>query len=178
MINRPKPGGYGCVDTGSGFFPGAIKLLTRSAYDHAFVVLDDDGTILEAEPNGARIGHLSEYARREMIFSVDTVVGGQVSLADAITFAETLVGVPYGFSDILYLGMELTVGPERATRWLLNQVLDEHTMICSQLVAHFGAHFMADWNCGQKYDQLVTPGMLASRIGGLRVPVRPVPSPA
>jgi len=165
MINRPKPGGYGCVDTGGGFLPNAIKALTHSPVDHAFMVLDDKGTILEAEPGGAKIGNLSEYAHREQVFSTDTVLNGTVKPAEMLAFASSLVGIPYGFTDILYLGLEL--GPGWRPKWLLNQVIDERTMICSQLVAHFGAHFGVNWNCGQKYDQLVTPAMLYNRaLGG------------
>lgn len=162
MINRPKVGGYGCVDTGSGFFSTAIKLLTRSPVSHAFMVLDDNGKILEAEPNGTRYGNWHEYAHREMVFSTDTVLSKTVDVGTMLAFADSLIGMPYGFSDILYLGMEL--GPGWRPQWLLNQVIDERTMICSQEVAHFGAHFGVNWNCGQKYDQLVTPGMLLSRI--------------
>jgi len=169
MINRPKTGGYGCVDTGTGFFSMAIKTLTRSPVSHAFIVLDSSsGTILEAEPNGARVGNLSEYAHREQVFSTDTVLQGTVTLKEMSDFAQSLVGTPYGFSDILYLGLELTVGPQHSPKWLLNQVIDERTMICSQLVAHFGAHFGINWNCGQKYDQLVTPALLFNRVLGAK----------
>lgn len=165
MINKPITGGYGCVDTGTGFFSTAIKILTRSSVSHAFLVLNaESGDILEAEPNGTRKGNwMKEYSNRELIFSKDTVLSKDVSLSQMMAFADSLVGIPYGFTDIVYLGMELTLGIEHTPNWLFQQVLDERTMICSQEVAHFGAHFGLNWNCGQRYDQLVTPGMLASR---------------
>jgi hypothetical protein len=167
MINRPLTGGYGCVDTGTGFFSTAIKMLTHSPVSHAFIVLNSKtGDILEAEPNGTKVGNLSEYVHRELVFSTDTVLSDKVSMIQMVAFAKSLVGTPYGFSDILYLGMELTLGPERSPKWLLNQVIDESSMICSQEVAHFGAHFGVNWNCGQKYDQLVTPAMLFNRAIG------------
>jgi len=161
MINKPLTGGYGCVDTGSNFFSQAIKVLTRSNYSHAFIVLDaDSGEILEAEPEGARISNLSEYAHRELIFSKDAVKPSDA--AEIMIEAEKLKGTPYGFTDILYLGLEL--GPGWRPKWLLDQVLDERNMICSQMVAYFGHEFGTDWNCGQPDAQLVTPGMLAARI--------------
>lgn len=168
MINKPITGGYGCVDTGTGFFSAAIKTLTHSPVSHAFIVLNSEtGDILEAEPNGTRKGNwMEEYSHREIAFSKDTVLSKKVSLSQMLAFADSLVGMPYGFTDILFLGMELTIGLEHTPNWLFKQVIDEHTMICSQEVAHFGAHFGVNWNCGQKFDQLVTPGMLFNRAIG------------
>src|SRR5438309_338165 len=38
-----------------------------SRWDHAGIVIDADGTVVEAEPGGARIGHLSAYAGQPLL---------------------------------------------------------------------------------------------------------------
>jgi hypothetical protein len=172
-MNAPVSGGYGCVDIrggslGSAFMGSAIRLFTHSAYDHAFIILDAQaGTILEAQPEGSHIGNLSQYEGLEMIFSPDSVLGGNVGkLAMA---AEPFTGIPYGFLDIVYLGLSL--GVHWRPQWLLDRVLKSKDMICSQLVAQFGVKYGANsWKCGQADPQLVTPGMLALRAGSGRPP--------
>lgn len=166
MRATPLTGGYGCVDTG-GFFSQCIRTMTHSQYSHAFIVLDATvGTILEAEPKGARISNLTEYVDHKITFSDDAVKATPDQIKK---LSDRLVGTPYGFLDIAYLGIALTEGwtpsqrPPRGLNWLLDSVLDDKTMICSQMVAYFGACFKSNWNCGQPDDQLVTPGMLAVR---------------
>lgn len=162
----PVSGGYGCVDInggsiGSKIMGSMIRHFTHSEYDHCFVVLDAQaGTILEAQPEGSHLANIREYSGLPMVFSTDAVLGGNVGkLAQR---AGAYIGIPYGFLDIIYLGLEL--GPGWRPRWLLGQVLRQDRMICSQLVAAFGVACGArSWMCGQKYDQLVTPGMLAAR---------------
>jgi len=166
MSNKPLTGGYGCVDI-PGFVGWSIKKMTRSEYDHCFIVLDaKKGTILESQPNrmngrsGAHINNLSEYAGLPMVFSNDYISATQSVMMDEAL--DAFVGIRYGFPDIALLGIKL------ATHWqpkfLTDYILDEHRMICSQLVAQFGANFGKDWRCGQENPQLVTPGMLAARI--------------
>jgi hypothetical protein len=160
MTSRPLTGGYGCVDIKS-LFGTAIRHFTHSEYDHAFVILDaDNGTILEAQPKGSKLGNLSEYAGLPMIFSEDSCCPDKVSLAHMA--ASKYYNIPYGFLDIVYLGLELQPIPIKPA-WLLDAVLDEHNMICSQLVSQFAQEFNHNWRCGQQYAQLVTPGMLATR---------------
>ena len=161
IINTPINGGYGCVAT-KGFFATEIKLFTRSKYSHAFVILDAaSDLILEAGAHGAQITTaLYNYKRMDSIYSKDALLAGRT--ADLLDVANKFVGVPYGFLDIAYLGLEL--GPGWRPQWLLDAVLDENRMICSQLVASFGVMCGAkSWKCGQQYAQLVTPGMLAVR---------------
>jgi hypothetical protein len=164
MGNQPLTGGYGCVDISSPF-GYAIRKFTRSEYDHAFMILDaSDGTILEAQPKGARISNISEYSGMPMVFSDD-----QCSLLPSVlkAAAQHYVGIPYGFLDIMYLGLEITTRDHRpdgpVDDWLLKRVCDTRRMICSQLVAQFGKQFSTDWTCGAPDPQLVTPGMLAAR---------------
>ena len=137
-----------------------IQIFTRSRYNHAFVILDaEKGTILEAQPSGSRINNISEYAGCPMVFSPDVVLGGNL---DALAIAgEGFTGIPYGFLDILYIGLA-TLGFR--WKWLLNRVIHSPDEICSQLVAQFGVAYGAkSWQCGQADPQLVTPAMLAKR---------------
>lgn len=159
MSDTPLTGGYGVVDI-SGLFGFAIRHFTHSQYDHAFIVLDaKNQLILEAQPSGAKVSSLYKYRGLAMEFSTDSISAGTADLMKVAR--DSYVGVPYGFPDIAYLGLELQgIKP----RWLLDRVLSEKRMICSQLVAQFGQAFGTNWRCGQEYAQLVTPGMLASRI--------------
>jgi hypothetical protein len=155
----PQPGCYGVVDL-PGFFPWMIRLFTRSKYSHAFVYLGF-GLILEAQPNGSRISPLSRYDGLAMRFSEPAP--GYTPDPDAQTAQARWLGIPYGFADIGWLGIDLTTGWR--WRWLLDRVRDTRRMICSQLVAAWGAAHGADWSCGQAFAQEVTPGMLAARLG-------------
>lgn len=153
-------------------FGFAIRHFTHSKYDHAFVILDaDKGTILEAQPHGARVSNISEYKGLPMVFSKDSVFGSPPTVTPVVLNAladgaKQFIGKPYGFLDIVYLGMTLGVDPD-GDSWIckhvLPHVLDTAREICSQLVAAFGQLFHTDWRCGQRYTQLVTPGLLASR---------------
>jgi hypothetical protein len=159
-----KPGDYGVVRT-TGFVPWCIRLLTRSAYDHVFIVIGADGNgdydIVEAEPAGARYAKLSEYEGYDMLFNTgEPLTDAQ---RDAIVAeAHRLVGTPYGFLDIVRLGLMLTI--RRAPKWLTKRADAEQAIICSQLVAMCGRAAGVDWLCGQSTPAMVTPGMLATRI--------------
>ena len=76
------PGSYGVVRT-SGFVAWTIRKLTRSTYDHAFIVTGFDGTIIEAEPNGARIGQITEYDDVAGLTRTGVIPATGTSLADA-----------------------------------------------------------------------------------------------
>ena len=157
------PGSYVCVDIG-GFVGKCIKTLTRSDADHAFVILDTDGTIFESQPNkihghsGAHINNISEYAGMDMWQSDDHI---PLPPAELRLAADQYLGTRYGFLDILLLGVQTTL---HWTPWPLSKLVqDENRMICSQLVSHFGGQNGIDWTCGVTCDQYVTPGMLKAR---------------
>lgn len=158
-IGTPVSGGYGCVDIPT-FFGKLIRLFTHSPYSHAFVVLDAaSGQILEARPEGAQLRHLSEYQGLRQIYSTDYVLNGDVEALRRA--AEPFVGIPYGFLDIVYLGLA-NLGIR--WKWLLRQVRRQDRMICSQLVAEFGYRAgQPGWCCGQSEPQLVEPSELAAR---------------
>jgi hypothetical protein len=158
MSTTPLTGGYACVDT-SGQWGLAVRFFTRSIYDHCFIIINAElGVILEADPGGARLSVLDRYKGCKIACSTDVIPAA--SPRSLILAAKKFVGIPYGFLDIAYLGLELNgIKP----KWLLHEVLRTDQMICSQLVAQFGADSGVDWRCGQADPQFVTPGMLAQR---------------
>jgi len=155
-------GDYVCVNikghTPWGWFIAqAIKHFTHSEYDHAFVIVGADGTIVEAKPTGAEVSNITEYAGMDMKFYTYPIPGKmRKAIADN---ARGFVGVKYGFLDIVYLG--LTANGLKF-KWLLKKVLREDRMICSQLVATSGVKAGTRlWLCGKADPQLVTPADLA-----------------
>lgn len=159
-----RPGDYGVVRT-TGFIAWCIRVLTRSAFDHAFIVIGADGNgdydIVEAEPSGARYAKLSEYADYTVLFNTGEPLT-DAQRAAIVNAAHDLVGTPYGFLDIVRLGLMLTI--RRAPKWLTERADAERAIICSQLVAMCGHTAGVDWLCGQSTTAMVTPGMLARRI--------------
>lgn len=158
------PGDYICVDIKIPFFKApwtwianwAIKKFTKSDYSHAFIVIDRVGTIVEAKPRGASYGNISEYSGMRMQTSTTVLTDEQ--RADIINAAKSFIGTPYGFMDIVYLGL-YTQGVNWT--WLLNKVRRLKNMICSELVAQSGDNAgVLAWRCGKPYAQEVTPGNL------------------
>ena len=161
-----RPGDYACVDTIypfwqlQDFIPSkAIQLFTHSKYCHTFVIVSEDGDIVEARPKGAAKSHISEYGNDPIIYSSTILTDEQRK--DIVSNSLSYIGTPYGFLDIAYLGL-YTQGIH--WNWLLQRVLNQHRMICSQLVATAGLNArtpVTEWLCGRPDPQLVTPGDLA-----------------
>jgi len=135
-----------------------IGLATWSKYSHVFVYVGDS-SVVEARPKGAGIAPLAEYLPSNIKWSGDVL--SDVQRQSVIDAAKSCVGTPYGFLDIIAIGLR-TVG--LPWRWVENRVLREDRMICSQLVAWCGGQAGLDWRCGRDYDQEVTPADLARRV--------------
>lgn len=161
-----RPGDYVCVslsyspwhDPTAWFFNSLIKNFTHSKFSHAFVVVDTEGTIVEARPKGAAKSNISEYAGFTMIGSNTVMTDEQRKkvCANAVSY----IGTPYGFADIMYLAA-YTHGIQNS--WIFEEVTDIHAMICSQLVATAGVNAgLNSWLCGKPDPQLVVPGDLAA----------------
>ena len=123
-----------------------------SRWSHAGIVLDADGTVLEAEPGGARIANLSEYAGRPLLVS-DAPVQERVARSlwkskkqiDIEGIFRALVvrearklgprdgkpGVPYSPVDYLALALLHLHLP---SKWIRQRVETSHHLICSDLV--------------------------------------------
>jgi hypothetical protein len=126
-------------------------------FEHAFMDLGD-GTIIEAEPGGARIRPLSEYAP-ETIHWCDAIYGEIPSglRASIALEARKLEHVPYSFLDYDALALH-RLGLD--TAWLQRYIENNGHLICSQLVdlayARGGAHIFADG----RWPGFVAPGDL------------------
>lgn len=162
-------GRYGVVSTGTTFPDLTIDWADRSIYNHAFLLTDDGGGLVEATPHGVRRGHLSEYAGHPMMFNCgDDMTDDQRSAV--VRLALGYVGLPYGWDDIVRLGLA-RLGVKLA--WLDRHVARSPAVVCSELVAQVGEQAgLTGWLCGQKLAGAVTPGLLAARPG-----MKPYPSP-
>lgn len=155
---NPLPGTYGCVHTG-GWEAQLIRIGTHSHYNHVFLVVDNSGGIIEAAPGGARHNNITAYGTDNIIYSRDQLTPDQQKRA--VAKAETLIGTPYGWTDIARLSLH-ALGIN--WHWLIAAADNERAMICSQLVATCGEAAGLDWNCGREAPAAVTPADLANRI--------------
>lgn len=175
-MTNPQTGDYGCIKIVwlhkklfgrnilvPNLFGYLIRLFTFSRYDHAFVYVGN-GKIVEAQPRGAILSEISKYNGDSMIWSQDSLTASQGNtIADK---ALSLRGIPYGFLDIVYLGLA-TIGFK--FQWLLNKVEREDRLICSQLVALCGESAGIDtWLCGKANACLVTPANLAQDASSIK----------
>jgi uncharacterized protein YycO len=157
-----EPGTFGVVAS-PGFVPGAIRLTTRSPFSHAFVVVEG-GMIVEAQQSGAELNPLDKYSRSKdtaLAFNDEEPLTAE-QRAGIVAHAMSLLGVPYGFLDIVGLGMNAWLHWE--PKWLVQRIQSQKRLICSQLVSrsfYLGAGI--DLACGRP-DAMVTPGDLGLRI--------------
>lgn len=98
-------------------------------YSHAGVIVDDEGTIVQAEPGGARYGNIHDYDFEGYVISDWDLP--EVKLNAIAGQARQLIGVPYSFLDYVSLvALRFHIRP----KWLLNYVANSKHLICSQLV--------------------------------------------
>jgi hypothetical protein len=128
-------------------------------FEHAFVCVGPN-SIVEAEPRGARIGLLSEYEGRPIVF-YRAPPGTGVKIAEQ---ALGLVGTPYSFLDYVALALWRFKFLDRRIEWVATlvrgYVQSTGHQICSQLVDEAyrrgGVHLFNDGRLSQD----VTPGDL------------------
>lgn len=129
-------------------------------FEHAYIDLGD-GTLIEAEPGGARIRLLSEYDPANVYWcdniyaKTNTII--QQDIADV---ARRFEGVPYSFLDYDAL-VAHRFGLD--TDWLKHYIESSGHMICSQLVDR--AYTMGGYTIftDGRWDGFVTPGDLYRR---------------
>lgn len=155
----PAAGLYGVVKT-HGLVPWIIRRTGRTWADHAFVIAED-GAIIEAEPGGVRLGHLSEYyGDRIAINSTEEMTVEQ--RATVVATAKAMIGKPYNDLAIVDDGLE-SLG--WCWRWLAKRAATDGEVVCSQLVAVAGQAAGLDWRGGAASTTETTPAMLARRPG-------------
>lgn len=147
----------------AGFWIGVGQALCGDAsrYSHAGIVLDADGAILEAEPGGARIAHISEYDGQPLLISDGPVRRWALDWADRypgapsvpipekrvtiVDEAGQLRGVPYSALDYLALA---ALHLHLPSKWIRQRVESSGHLICSALVdrvyANAGIHLFDD----------------------------------
>jgi hypothetical protein len=152
------PGDYAVVRT-SGLVGWAIRVFTRSKWNHAFLYLGN-GRIIESRAAGATIRELKEYGPQNLTAinwgdRIDEDTRHRI-----ILFGEKLQGVPYGFLDIAVLAFACF---GIRNRWIDARINRQDRLICSQLVdkAYAAAGFQL-FNDGRMPSE-VTPGDLGER---------------
>lgn len=109
MANEFTSGDFILV-SGKGFLSSVIKFGERlrdgkraSKFSHAALIVDSNGTLLEATSKGIVVSSLASHSNY-------TIVNSQLSVSDrcqSIVFAESMKGIRYGFLDILSIAVNL-----------------------------------------------------------------------
>ena len=99
-----------------------------SYWSHAAVIVDTDGSLVEAESKGVVRSPLSKYHPEEyhLVHLGDSA--DERDRKQVAAFAESLVGQPFGYLDLVSVGLSLFTGAK------LNVSYESHLM-CSALVA-------------------------------------------
>lgn len=121
-----------------------------SRYEHAGIVIDSEGTTVEAAPGGAFYGHLSAYTGRALLVS-DGPVQQELAQYDrgelywdqtrddlerhlrltVTAEAHNLIGTPYSALDYFALA---ALHLHLPSRWIRQRVESSKHMQCAQLV--------------------------------------------
>lgn len=133
-------------------------------WEHAFISVGG-GLIVEAEPGGARVGHVSEYSVIHWCHGLYSL-GIAKQTANAALAAKTYVGVPYSAADYFALTAHRLHIPAPG---LQGYIASSGHLICSQLVdlayAEAGIHVFQD----NRWPGYVTPGDLFERDMDIKV---------
>lgn len=131
-----------------------------SPYSHAFVLLDD-GTIIEAEPGGARIRPVTEYAPELVTWSNWDLTDAE--RAAIVTAARGMAGTPYSFLDYFAIAAHRFHLP---VPWLRQYIASTRHRICSQSVDYCykvaGVNLFTDG----RWEGWVTPADLSCVLKG------------
>jgi uncharacterized protein YycO len=126
-----------CIRTGQ-FLRYHGKMRAYSHWNHAAMIVDTDGTIVEAAGRGVRYANISEYKETEY-YLVSTKLNKQ-SRDQAVAAAKSFIKDKYGWFTILSIMLQLITGIEF-------QFSFGNSIICSGVVG------MALWAAGVIFDQ-------------------------
>jgi len=105
-------------------YHGKRKIYAK--YNHAALIVDVDGGLIEAKPTNVSRGHLSDYVN-DNVYVVHTNFNEQ-SREQAIAAAESYLNDGYGWFTILSIMVELITG-------IKIQLSYNRSIICSALVS-------------------------------------------
>jgi hypothetical protein len=132
-------------------------------YSHAFVIVDYDGTIIEAEPGGARYGNVSEYGELGtgwVSSNWNLTEDQRDTIADN---ARLLLGTGYSFLDYVSLALlRLHIRP----RFVVRYVAHTGHMICSQQVDEIYTTSLLHMFDDGRFPGDVTPQDLSAVLNG------------
>lgn len=165
MTVQPQPGDFAVTTVRGqvGFLISLGEWLNGSRFghwDHAFIYVGD-GQLVEAEPGGARLAGLDEYADRPLAWST-----GHVELTDTqrtaiVAAARGYIGTGYSAADYFAIAAHRFRLP---VPWLRRFVASSKHLICSALVDKVyqdaGVQLFRD----SRWDGYVTPADLAALI--------------
>ncbi|WP_035796407.1 C40 family peptidase [Kitasatospora mediocidica] len=160
----PQPGDIGLTSivgaVGWGIRLGEFLLGDGvTPYEHAFIVLDDN-TLLEAEPGGARIAGLDEYAGRHVEYvSPELSTEQRYAICAA---ARNLINTPYSAADYFAIAAHRFHIPAPGLR---RYISDRGHMICSQLVDQCYQDAGVQLFNDGRWPGFVTPADLALLLG-------------
>ena len=129
----PAVGDVVLIATG-GIFGYVIKLAQLLAgykdwrYNHAAIVVDTSGGLIEASPRGVRRNNMRAYGDAKVVPLRMLPADGERATATAVS----LLGRPDGYIDILALAISI-LGYKPA--WARRACLSTDTLVCSQLAA-------------------------------------------
>jgi hypothetical protein len=99
-------------------------------YEHAFIHVGG-GQLVEAQPGGARLAELTEYASGRPLWSTGRIALTGAQREALVAAAHRCIGVPYSFLDYGSLALARV---RLRLPVVKRYVADTHHMICSQLV--------------------------------------------
>lgn len=123
---------------GTAFYSGLIRLGQRirygsdspfAYYNHAAMIVDEWGTLVEALGDGVSATHIDKYAPAEYhLFSIRSVVDDRRDRERIMAFAKSCIGQRYDWMDIASISISLLTGSKLS-------IQTEGHMICSGLVS-------------------------------------------
>jgi hypothetical protein len=159
-MNKPNVGDYFVVRT-TGIAARLIQLGNWSKWNHAGIYIGDD-LIIEARPTGVSISNINKYEDKPILWSTSYDSPFTEAEAEKLRqFALTFVKDSYGFWSIIALGFKclgISLFPA------IKRAENEHSVICSQLVAWVWSHMGR--KVSNKQHALVRPKDLAERLSG------------
>jgi len=81
---------------------------TAAHYNHVFMVTDDLGTIIQADPSGVEYGHISAYRGQDFVLKTPPYGPGDAEIA--VQAMKSFVGEKYGWLTIASVGLSLLTG--------------------------------------------------------------------